>query len=911
MSTITTSTLFPFTTPDDAHANRTSLLVPYQLPEFVRDNPNYQNYVLFLQAYYEWMQQEGNTLFSSKGLVDYKDIDNTLDQFVHHFTNEFLSFFPKNSLVDQRKLIKIARELYQTKGTPASFQFLFRILYNSDVNLYNARDYVFRASDGLWVTTRSITLNTIDPSWLQTVNYKVFGQSSKAYATIEDVIISDKNTRIILSNIQGNFLSGEFVNPVDVHSNPILINGNIITSRILGVLSGVTVDKKNPGTSYNVGDPVVFTGGTDPSVQFPVEATGFISKVSDATLRGVTPIDPGHGYRVGSFTQVDLLSNTGVGAKSIVTTLTNNYYDVFLVPNDTIGLKANVTLNAADYTFANLVNANANTKLIEALTFPILDTYGIKEVDVVTTGTGYDGTTIADAVGLYSDDQFQPRALFRLGILPPPTIIDGGQNYSLGDKIVFRGGSGYGAWAIVTNVDVQYGAITEITYISDPSGNTNYPLGGMGYVTGLPTLSVESKTGSGAQIIIPELLGHDAEFVVTSSPYGQIKEITLTNVGENYVNAPKVSLRVQDLLIANTDVLPVKGDLVFQGDYNNPSFYANVDSISTTTINDFYNLRVYDYDGIFTANTDMYLRRGEAIINQNIRVVDQTIDKYTEGRKIYGNGAARAKAIFTNGIHLDSGIYSNQDGHPSAYSIFENKVYNDYTYLLQVEKALSVYKNDVLSFLHPAGLNYTTYNLLKAQGAFSSDVTDQLLASKNLKTILNNELYTADIDPGDPTTIILSNLNGEDISNYVFPNTYITIYTKQGDSFTSLITGTTESTIHFADELINLVPNVAFATVSADSSTINISNLTPAWAITTGNNATFFSDFMHTYDEVSFDGINFNMITHVDEPQYVHGQLIPPQVIKVNNSFGTAQSGYLTFKRNLVTNDIWISSISN
>ena len=39
--------------------NKTSLLVTQQLPEFVRDNPDYANFSLFLKAYYEWMEQTG------------------------------------------------------------------------------------------------------------------------------------------------------------------------------------------------------------------------------------------------------------------------------------------------------------------------------------------------------------------------------------------------------------------------------------------------------------------------------------------------------------------------------------------------------------------------------------------------------------------------------------------------------------------------------------------------------------------------------------------------------------------------------------------------------------------------------------------------------------------------------------
>jgi len=57
--------------------NKTSILVPYQLPEFIRDNPDYTNFVSFLQAYYEWMEQSGNVMDLSKNLLNYRDVDNT------------------------------------------------------------------------------------------------------------------------------------------------------------------------------------------------------------------------------------------------------------------------------------------------------------------------------------------------------------------------------------------------------------------------------------------------------------------------------------------------------------------------------------------------------------------------------------------------------------------------------------------------------------------------------------------------------------------------------------------------------------------------------------------------------------------------------------------------------------------
>jgi len=128
--------------------NKNSLLVGSQLPAFVTENPDYANFVLFLEAYYEWMEQNGNLLDASKNLLAYKDIDTTTDQFLQYFINDFLPYFPQDALISQQTAIKAARQLYQTKGTIASYQFLFRILFNSDFDIFNTGDAVLKASSG-------------------------------------------------------------------------------------------------------------------------------------------------------------------------------------------------------------------------------------------------------------------------------------------------------------------------------------------------------------------------------------------------------------------------------------------------------------------------------------------------------------------------------------------------------------------------------------------------------------------------------------------------------------------------------------------------------------------------------------------------------------------------------------------
>jgi hypothetical protein len=902
-----------------AYINKTSILVPSQLPEFVRDDANYENFVLFLEAYYEWMEQSGNMTYGSRNLVNYSDIDTTLDSFLEYFKNDFLPFFPEDSLVDPRKLTKIAKELYQTKGTPASFEFLFRVLYNKKIQLYNASDFILRASDGKWIVTKYLTLNTTDATWKNTVNYRLFGQSSTGYATIASINTGSESTQIILSGIDRNFTSGEFVTVVDIHNAPVLFSGNTLTAQIIGSLSGVTVDPVNNGSGYDVGDPVVFTGGLTSKVN-PVGAVGVISKVSSASITGVTPTYMGQGYRAGSLTSIDVISGSGAGSNAsvLLKTLDTTPYYVYLVPNDLIGPKAPTQIgdgaHLVSYNFANLTSANYNTKLSDALSFPILTTFGIASTRMVSGGTGYDATTSVVATGFYTGANSSTLLpLSSQGILGPIVISNGGVNYKINDTIVFTGGTGYGAYANVTAVGLS-NTITEISFVSDPSGVTAYPLGGMGYLGSIPTVTVSSGTGSGASIYVPGIVGLDAQFSVGSTLYGQVEEITLTNPGLDYISAPKVSLKIEDILIYNVDPFnqPLQGDIIFQGTPGSQTFSANVANLTvyqanaTNALNSTYNLRVFDYNGSFSNSNTIYVLRNSSNTGIALLLSNSTTGIYTQGKKIYGNGTAKAVANFVNGVVTGAGFYENADGQPSSYSVLENQDYNNYVYILQIQKALTEYKNAALAFLHPLGMKYNTFNLLKNEEAFDLGMEkDEETLNQSLAYLLGTTLYVANVSPTLSNTIVFFNTSGGNVANVVSSNSYLTIYSSYDGIFYSRIKSATSNTITLHDNWITVVPNVASATANAGSNVININSLTDSWSITTGNTPSYISDIINTSDLISFDGITYKSITHVDQPD----QIGTAREIRVNTAFGSAQSGYLTVSKNVISSNVWVSGI--
>lgn len=139
-------------------ANTVSLLIKQQLPEFVRNN--YDTFVDFVEAYYAWMDTEGQVMDLSKKLPSAIDLDASLTAFIEHFTTQFLPLFPQEQLTRPEFLIQHAKEIYRNKGTDASVKLLFRLLYGQDITVFYPQTSVLRASTSGWSNSASLRMDT-------------------------------------------------------------------------------------------------------------------------------------------------------------------------------------------------------------------------------------------------------------------------------------------------------------------------------------------------------------------------------------------------------------------------------------------------------------------------------------------------------------------------------------------------------------------------------------------------------------------------------------------------------------------------------------------------------------------------------------------------------------------------------
>ena len=135
-----------------------SNLVSSILPEFVvSDHPTF---VSFIKAYFEFLDQKGNSRFAATTIEKNVDVDQTLDSFVTFFREQYLSNFPEKfeSGINERFIVKSIKDYYQEKGNPRSLDLLFRILFGTSSDTEFPREKILTLSDAQADTRPKIIL---------------------------------------------------------------------------------------------------------------------------------------------------------------------------------------------------------------------------------------------------------------------------------------------------------------------------------------------------------------------------------------------------------------------------------------------------------------------------------------------------------------------------------------------------------------------------------------------------------------------------------------------------------------------------------------------------------------------------------------------------------------------------------
>ena len=706
-----------------------SSFISTQLPEFVTSD--YPKFAAFLQAYYSYLdsQAANGTNYVTRNLLSYKDVDTTTDEFINHFTKEYIPDFETNTLLAKNKLIKLSKDFYNTKGSEDSLLYLFKVLFDEDVEVYYPKQDILKASDGKWQQPQYIKLKLSALNAGVNLDYlikrKAVGLSSAASCTIEnyqrsiDPVNQSDVLLLYVSNVSGIFRPNELIE-IDYYDVDNVFHAFV--EKITGAISNIVLDKGHSGARYNVGDPVIIRNGLDPTSTFARDANAYVSQVSTGEVIGADVVDGGFGFRNAPYGIANVISQPGdPGYGAVVEVVAVDTANGFTlnVNTDTIDTYATTTLNAIDYLFQeNVAVTNINSTLISAFNDTAIQFSPLQQLRVTNTGGGYLKTPSINVETYFDTDLSIANSAYQqpikaMGMIGGIKVINPGTGYNTSTDLI-KLVNPYAGGCNISYTTNGTGSIMSVTVDPDNAGYRGY-----GYYVSPPIIIQKSdgsdSQGTGAVLQAFLMSSGDIENV-TVDGIGKIQGFQITDLGFDYILQPNVSLRIIDVYLTdNISHAFNKGQLVYQGSANLPSFVATVGTYDTA--NGF--LRLYDYQGALNVSSNLYSNTDTAGVSSYI---------------FYGDGNATANAVFKGGVIADKGFYLNDDGFLSAGKVLQDTPkYHNFSYVVRAKRSLREFKDIILKIIHPAGMSLLS----------DYDVSNEIIdGTKKSNTIIYlNEIY--------------------------------------------------------------------------------------------------------------------------------------------------------------------------
>ncbi len=648
---------------------------------FIGENPsvNTERFLLFIKAYYEWMQSTTLTLTSKTGtfvvgetvvgassgasativevktnsiivqlvsriifnyseivngqtssatatistikdnvgrasgnLLNYKTLETSVDRYVDYLKEELYPSIPATHYGDKRLIAQYFKDFFESKSNEQSYRFLFKLLYNENIEFYYPGTDILRVSDGNFEKTqiiKTIAISADTRDIFLFLNKTIRGETSGVLANVVDIkkffIGALEVAEMTLKLVSGTFTAGEEIVDIDDED---------LSTTIFGIVSSITV--VDGGSGYEDGDIITITGdGSD--------AQAKVSSIKESPISALTVNTIGHGYQLNTEA---IINNTGTGGT---------------------GFLFEVSELANTYT----VTSGANTYTVGE----------ISKLSIINRGEGYfkkptvtlEDTTIS-SLGLLSNNLI--------------TIVNAGSNYGVGNTLIFTGGAG-------ANAAGQIASVTETTTFD------------LLFEDGFQMIS----DGSYYDIIKNE------DWVVV----GPIKRIELTNFGTAYTSAnlPSITISTTTGSSANLIATNIQGKS------------ANVSIDTSNNITGIGSIRAVE------------------ITNFGINYSTANVSASS-----IGDGNANLVSVIT-GLGIKEGVFLDDDGKIDFKIIQDSYYYQDYSYVIKSGLAFQTYSDTLKAIIHPAGLQSFGEILLFTE----LDLT--MLMSSTITTIENINEY--------------------------------------------------------------------------------------------------------------------------------------------------------------------------
>jgi hypothetical protein len=165
----------------------------------------------------------GSVNFGTYSIPKTRFIDSEIEVFVEFLKKEYIPNLPKElyksdvASIEVTKFVKFIKQFYNSKGIEDSVKFLYRILFNVDVNFYYPKVDMLRISDGKWQVDNILRLSETDPENLETISSQLIGNrilyigsTGSATAIIENIVYDGStgpHNNLYLSTLNGSFTS--------------------------------------------------------------------------------------------------------------------------------------------------------------------------------------------------------------------------------------------------------------------------------------------------------------------------------------------------------------------------------------------------------------------------------------------------------------------------------------------------------------------------------------------------------------------------------------------------------------------------------------------------------------------------------------------------------------------------------
>ena len=604
-----------------------------------------------------------NPVQNIQQLMEYADVDETIDSFFDQFKEAFLRTIPKDLTagVNERNLLKNIKDLYRAKGTRKGHELFFRILLNEDISVSYPRTDMLKASAGNWSEDQILRVTKGD----DTILMEDSTDTSDIFILNEDggQLMTQDSTEGTSDLLK---LVGQEITQTAVEDLSILAGGAYydkgfsVINKATALVDGVIAFKYGGQDVYELvlstgsidgtfwtGHTVTATSNANPDLTISGKLTSIVSEYNLAKPPAVPSSTSSQYFDIAD--PLGVSAANGNDATVRIDSLTSGTINSIIVDVGGSGYEIGdaVTVNNANTNGAALA---AQVSLVNGGIAPeagdLVGEWGIE----LETNTGPGDVLLEDSTGSVSNYVEQQEAYNMLAVdhivMEDYTVINDG---IAGNKIGQEIGTGAGD-------------VTDVVVTNIGEGYTKTPL------LTLPTTG--SRTG--------------ATIYAKGIGVGEIRDVTILDAGVHYTDTVTIT-GFTNFLCTDFSVADfVLNETVTGGTSGATGVFKEIDAVRNV-------IKLANVVGTFQAGPE---KSGETITGF-VSSATAIIDSYKATSLSADHGT----------LGETSGRFLNEDGFldERTKKIQDSYYYQDYSYVVKSSSSINTWRDKLLASVHPAG----------------------------------------------------------------------------------------------------------------------------------------------------------------------------------------------------------------